>query len=221
MTRRRDEPRPARHGAGSSKPAPGQSRRVASPAPPRHVVLAGVLVLLIAGGVWAWSRRPAPRSVAANLPLQAVIDSAAAASRGLDHAAALRWAEALAARMPHSSPALLNLALAVNNQSLTHEPHLGVSRPVLRNSLERIEARLRTFALLDSAANAAGSQVEWLRVRQSYGESMETLGLPLDAIAAYVEVRGRAPSDAKSAGRIVWVRDRLRNPLLPDTVSVR
>lgn len=219
MTPRGDEPRPSRRGAPS--PRPGASRRAISPAPPRHVVLAGALVLLIVAGVWAWSRRPAPRSATADLPLQAVLDSARVAANGTDHTAALRWAEVLAARMPRSSPALLNLALAVNNESLTHEPHVGGSRPALRNSLERIEARLRTFALLDSAASVAGSQEEWLRVRQSYGESMETLGLPLDAIAAYVDVRSRAPNDAKSAGRIVWVRDRLRNPLLPDTVSVR
>lgn len=218
MTRRDDEPRPSRRGASS--PRPGASRRASSPAPPRHVVLAGALVLLTVAGVWAWSRRPGP-PVTADLPLHAVLDSARVAANGTDHTAALRWAEVLAARLPRSSPALLNLALAVNNESLTHEPHVGGSRPALRSSLERIEARLRTFALLDSAATVAGSPEEWLRVRQSYGESMETLGLPLDAIAAYVDVRSRAPNDAKSAGRIVWVRDRLRNPLLPDTVRVR
>ena len=71
---------------------------------------------------------------------------------------------------------------------------------------------------MDSAQATAQMPADWIRAREYQGEALETLGLPIDAIEAYVDIRKRAPDDARSATRIVWVRDHLRDPLLPDTV---
>jgi hypothetical protein len=187
----------------------------------RNAIIAMLVLVAIAGAWFARRRAVPPKPASTTMPFAALVDSATRASTGHDLDAAVRWAGALAARVPTNSSVLLNYGIALHNRSLSHDLRGGDSHPALRNSLERIETRRRVLELMDSAMATAQTPADWIHAREYQGEALETLGLPIDAIEAYVDIRKRAPDDARSATRIVWVREHLRNPLLPDTVETQ
>ena len=178
------------------------------------LLVAGAVLAVVIAVTYLTRRRPHPDATAA-FTNEAVFDSASAALLRRDWKAAEYWAELQNVRLPNDSGTKLRLAIALQNHAISHESQGVRSHPITRNSLQHIETKLRILALMDSAQALATTPAEWVQARESYGEVYETLGLPLDALQAYLDVRGRDPSDPKSAGRIVWIRDRLRDPLLP------
>jgi hypothetical protein len=180
-------------------------------------VLAALVV--IATAVWGWRARHPRRTPDDRLPTSVLVDSAQKASDRKDWPATIRWIERLAPRVPGNSTLIRNLAFALHNQVTLFSLRSDGPHPAVRTSLARIETERRALALLDSAATMARTREEWTLAREWYGQTYENLGLPLDAVQTYVFVLQHSPREPGTSSRIVWVRNRLQNPLLSDSLA--
>jgi hypothetical protein len=188
----------------------------------RPLVAIAVVGITLALAATSWLRtRPRPEAPASALPTQALLDSAVNASTRQDWVAAVPALERLNHRFPGNSTLICDLGQALHNYAVVQRPRAGVPHPAMRNSLERMETEQQVFALLDSAAAVARTEEQWLEARERYAETFENLGLPLDALVQYGRILRRVPTDRKSGGRVSWVRIRLRDPLVVDSVAKR
>lgn len=218
---KRTDRRPPRRGgrtpatSASAATAPRRRRR---PLTVLLIVLAAIAVEA-ALGTWLWRRtrpKPDPR---ATLPIQAMFDSARVTAERGDWAASVLWNAWLERRMPEHSRVKLLLGVVLQNRVMSQQGRAGASFAYSRTSLVRAETKRRSLELMAQAASLATVEQDWILARQSYGETLESMGLPLDAMEAYVDVRRRFPNEPANLRRIVFVRDRLRDPLLPDSAG--
>jgi tetratricopeptide (TPR) repeat protein len=158
------------------------------------------------------------RATATGIPTgaQALADSMDAASRRHDWDAALGHALELARVAPHLSAAHRRLAMARHNYGTGVRTVDGVPRTALRTSVAKIEHELAALAAADSARARASNEEEWIAATEVYAKILEYLGLPLDALEVYAQILERQPDHETAQVRAYWVREHLRNPLLPD-----
>lgn len=147
---------------------------------------------------------------------QVLADSTDAATRRGDWDAALGFAQELVRVAPHLSGAQRKLAIAWHNHATGVRTVNGEPRTPVRTSVAKIESELAALAAADSALARAASDEEWVAAAEIYGKTLEYLGLPLDALEIYARILERRPDHAIAQTRAVWVREHLRNPLLPD-----
>ena len=177
-------------------------------------VLAVLMAIVVATWIWRASlrqplRASVPREVISPFALK---DSAGAALDAQDWEGAARWIGRLAEIEPRNSVYLRELGIAWHNLAWGGVPY-GRQRSATRTSLDRVAADLRALAALDSAAANAANTEDWVLSRERSGQTYETLGLPLDALQIYAEVRQRAPGYAPVLDRVNWVVSLLRDPL--------
>jgi hypothetical protein len=210
MKRRERGQRPAKRGARAEgrRTSAGPGRRRLRP-------ILGVLAVLGAIALAALAYRVVlRRPVRASEPQEsltplALRDSAGAA---LDWERSARWLERLVAIKPRNSVYLRELGIAWHNLAWGGVPY-GRQRPASRTSLDRVTTDLRALAALDSAAANAANTEDWTLSRQRSGQTYETLGLPLDALQIYADVRQRAPGYGPVFDRVRWVLSVLHDPL--------
>lgn len=178
------------------------------------VLLLIVAAVLLIPRIQSSFRRTASTGVPAGA--QALADSTDAATRRGDWDSALDHALELARVAPHLSGAQRKLAIAWHNYGTGVRTVDGTSRTALRTSIEKIECELAALAAADSARTRAAGDEEWVAAAEVYGMTLEYLGLPLDAIEVYVQILERRPGHEKAQERVFWLREHLRNPLLPD-----
>ena len=213
MKRRERGQRPSKPGTraeGPRKPAKPRRRDL-------HLVvgvLAALAVIVLAALVYRLAlRRPAHGSAPhESLSPLAIKDSAGAALDAKDWEGSARWIGLLAEIEPRNSVYLRELGIAWHNLAWGGVPY-GRQRSATRTSLDRLAADLRALAALDSAAANAANTEDWTLSRQRSGQTYETLGLPLDALQIYADVRQRAPGYGPVLNRVNWVVSLLRDPL--------
>lgn len=180
-------------------------------------------VLLIAAGAWFIPRlnvgfRPRHPSATGVAPAdaQALSDSVAAAIDRGAHVLAVEFAQREARQYPQRSASQVDLALAW---------HASVARPgapdpsrrtAQRTSVETIEREIRALDAADSAQVMAQNDDEWLAAAEAHGRILEDLGLPVDALSVYMQMLQRRPDHALASDKVGWLREHLKNPLLPD-----
>jgi hypothetical protein len=205
--------RPAKRGARAEgrRTSAGPGRRRLRPILGALVVLGAIALAALAYRVVL--RRPV-RTIEPqeHLTPLAIRDSAGAALAALDWERAARWLEPLVAIEPRNSVYLRELGIAWHNLAWGGVPY-GRERPASRTSLDRLAADLRALAALDSAAANAANAEDWVLSRERSGQTYETLGLPLDALQIYAEVRQRAPGYGPVFDRVRWVLSVLHDPL--------
>jgi hypothetical protein len=177
-----------------------------------------LLAVVVALAWWQWPRfrqlvgRPAPKAVSsAPAGLEALTDSVDATTRRQEWAQAIHWARAAAESGPRHSLALRNLAAAWHNYAVGNEGGI----PVQRTSLDRMRCEALSFAAAESAMALATNDDEWTAAAMVHGNNLTYLGFPIEALAAYMHVLERRQESA-AASHAVFLRDRLRNPLLSD-----
>lgn len=179
-----------------------------------------VVLLLIVAAVMLIPRiqRSFRRAATTGVPAgaQALADSADAATLRGDWNAALAHALELARVAPHLSGAQRKLAIAWHNYGTGVRTVDGAPRTAVRTSIAKIECELAALAAADSALARAGGDEEWVAAAEVYGRTLEYLGLPLDALEVYARILERRPDHETAQARAVWLREHLRNPLLPD-----
>jgi hypothetical protein len=153
-------------------------------------------------------RPPGTRRRAALPP--GIGDSLRGAVLARDWEQVARWSAMLVAAEPRNSTYLLDLGLATHDVVWDSQP--GRVRAATRTSLDRIVREQQAFALLDSAAATAATPEQWASARRYAGQSYENLGLPLDAMEAYAEVRMRQPGYQPALGRVSRVLQLLKDP---------
>lgn len=147
---------------------------------------------------------------------QALSDSTDAATRRGDWAVALRYAEELARVAPTLSGAQRKLAIAWHNYGTGFRTVHGTTRAATRTSIDKIGCEIRAFEAADSARALATNEEEWIASAEVYGKTLEYLGQPIDALGIYGQILQRRPGEVFANTRAFWLREHLRNPLLPD-----
>lgn len=181
-----------------------------------------VLVLaLVAAGIWFVPRMnlnlsKTPRGQRVPAGAQALSDSTDAATRRGDWDRALTYAIELANVAPSLSGAQRKLSVAWHNYGTAMRMVDGAPRAAQRTSVGKIECDIRALTAADSARALAANDEEWLAAAELYGKTLEYLGLPVDALGIYAQMLQRRPNHPGASGRYVFLRDRLRNPLLSD-----
>lgn len=181
-----------------------------------------VVVVAVAGAFWfiprlhlkGLGRKSAGQEVPAGA--QALADSTDAATRRGDWDAALTFALALERVAPNLSGAQRKLSVAWHNYGTGVRTVDGQPRSARRTSLDKIECDIRSLAAADSARSLANGEAEWLAAAEVYGKTLEYLGLPLDAFGIYAQMLQRKPDEQGAQVRAYWLREHLRNPMLPD-----
>jgi hypothetical protein len=184
----------------------------------RAIVLAGGTVALLWVGC---APRHSTPTAGGSLPTQTLLDSAVNATVRQDWMAAVPALEQLNHRYPGNATLICDLGLALHNSATVQQIRAGLPHPAMRNSLVRLETEQRVLALLDSAAAVATTAEQWTEARERYAETFENMGLPFDAMVQYSKILRRFPTDRKSGGRIGWVRMRLHDPLVRDSLIKR
>jgi hypothetical protein len=179
--------------------------------PLRRAISLAIAALLPLAAMAGCGRRAAPSGTDSSLPVEALADSQHAADARRDWARALGWAERRAARELGSSAAILELARALHNLGW-HAPQRDLVHGGVPYSLARAEIDQRVLALSDSAAALARNPEDWARARALTGLSYEVLGLPLDALGVYLDVRIRTPDFPDVIPRGQWVVRLLHDP---------
>jgi hypothetical protein len=166
-------------------------------------VLALVVAVVLARLPGLHGRRAAP------LPA-GVADSLRAAVSARDWERVRHWSEMLVATEPRNSGYLFDLGLSAHD--IVWDAPQGRARSAARTSLDRIERERFALALMDSSAATAGTPEEWARARRYAGQMYENLGLPLDAMEIYAEVRMRQPGYEPALVRVSRVLQILKDP---------
>ncbi len=178
------------------------------------------VAVLIAAGLWFIPRiqKSYERATNEQAPegAQTLADSTDAATQRGDWDAALTFAVDLGKAAPNLSGAQLKLAIAWHNYATGMRTVHGEPRSVARTSVNRIECEIRALAAADSARSLAANEDEWIAAAEIYGKTLEYLGLPADAISIYSQILQRKPDDQPAQARADWLREHLKNPLLPD-----
>ncbi len=146
--------------------------------------------------------------------LLAARDSAGAALDSFDWPRLAHWLVPLLASEPRNSVYLREMGIATHNVAWMGLAY-GRERTATRTSLDRVEAEVRALALLDSAAACAENPEDWAYSHERSGAIYETLGLPLEALGIYAELRQRQPGYTPVVGRVSYVVSLLRDPLHP------
>ena len=167
------------------------------------------------------ARSPAPAPAPSMQALAALNDSLNSAFHDGDLDAALEMAARLAHAVPGNSSVIRMLGVMLHDHATMVRPRFGAERSATRTSLERIETELRVLALMDSAAALARTPEDWAKAREWYGQTLENLGMPLDAIGVYAEVLQRVPGSTSAAGRAAWLSERLKDPRVRDPEGAR
>jgi hypothetical protein len=178
------------------------------------VVLAtiGVAVAVVAIAIVLRRRAPAPPPPMSQATFIALAESLDVATASSDWDRAYDVSSRLARSYPRHSGVIRKLAVALHNRTVAERVEHGVRRPAVRTSLERIERTVTVLALLDSAAALASDPSEWALARQWKGQTLERVGLPLDAVEVYEDILVRIPSFAPAVQRAAAVRVLLENP---------
>jgi hypothetical protein len=179
-----------------------------------------VILLLIVAAVLLIPRIQSSfrRGTDARLPsgAQALADSTDAATRRGDWDAALVHAVELGRVAPKLSGAQRKLSLALHNYGTGVRTVDGTPRAARRTSIDKIEYEIRALMAADSARALAANEEEWVAAAEVYAKTLEYLGLPLDALGIYNQILQRRPDHQAAQVRAHWLREHLRNPLLPD-----
>jgi hypothetical protein len=206
------------------------ARGTSAPAGGRRwfVVAAAVTVVALAslGIRSALERaRPAARTEPSLTPL-VLQDSARVALDARDWPRLAQWLDRLLVFEPRNSVYLRDQAVALHNIAWLGITY-GRERTATRTSLERIAAEAHALALLDSSMAWSEGLQDWALSRDRAGAFYETLGLPLDALAIYADLRQRDPGYQPILGRVSYLTNLLRDPLrapaagTPATLDVR
>jgi tetratricopeptide (TPR) repeat protein len=143
----------------------------------------------------------------------AVAESLDSAIARQDVEQALDWATELAARQPNSSVAQRRLAVAWHQFGWIRRPGSKGTDLPLRTSLDRIECERRAMAAADSARKLAQNPGEWVAGVWWYGQSLEHLGFPVEALACYAEIERRVPQFQPAQARAAELRALLVDPV--------
>ncbi len=179
---------------------------------PARIALVALALLLLAAAAWNLAhRRSTPAGPAKEtLPIAVLMDSVRAAEQAQDWARSVRWFRRVAATEPTNPTYLLGLALSQHNLMWVGSAD-NPGRSAARTSLDRIRMQLHVLALLDSAVANVRDDDEWAQVRRWSGQAYENLGLPLDAMQVYTEIRlqnpGFQPTLMRAQGQLKILRD--------------
>jgi hypothetical protein len=107
---------------------------------------------------------------------------------------------------------ILALGLAVHNQAWGTS-RTGALRWARRTSLDRLRQDLHGLALLDSAIALAVKPQDVALARLRRGQTLEILGLPVDALEEYYDLGQRMPDFTPVMPRGQWVTFLLNHPV--------
>ena len=194
-------------GRASSRPerpaGPSRRRRPRAGVKP-WVGIAVVLGTAIAGVVLRDGYRREPASVAPPHPAERLSgeeahEQAVALGNAGRHQQSLPYFRRVVAEMQDEWLAHENYSSALYNGAQESRVHLGLEGPATRSSLERIAMALESLHENDAAESLAQSPGDRATVIYQRGQSFQTWGFPVEALAEYRRAMALAPDDANLA----------------------